>query len=282
MFSINHIDISYLNHPYMKIILDNREHLLYDKIQTILFTTPNPNIEISFEPIPLGDILIKTPDEKTCIIIERKSISDLLSSVKDGRYEEQSYRLSHSDECCPHNIIYLIEGMFSILRTQQEKKIVLSSIISLDYFKGFSVLRSTNMQETAELVLAFVDKIGREFDKGKRGFYENLPPHTVEPTSTTATITTETVDSYSSVVKKVKKENLTPENMGEIILSQIPGISSVTAAAIIKHFGSFIKMVDAMKNENSRAEFENITYMTNGKTRRIGKTAYENICKYII
>ena len=285
----------------MKIILDNREHLLYDKIHNILFASPNPNIQISFTPIPLGDILIQTDDDKTALIIERKSISDLLSSIKDGRYDEQSYRLSHSQECCPHNIIYLIEGMFSVLRTSQEKKMCLSAIFSLNHFKGFSVFRTTNMQETAELVLAFTDKLGREYSKGKNGFYmtsslpisdlntleinplsepiiENLGSQvfTVEENPATSSA------SYSSVVKKVKKENLTPENMGEIILSQIPGISSITALAVIQHFGSFIKTIDAMKNPESKKEFDNITYMTNGKSRRIGKTVYENLRKFLI
>jgi ERCC4-type nuclease len=265
----------------MKIILDNREHLLYDKIQGILFTFPNPEIQVTFEPIPLGDILIKNNDDKTVIIIERKSLSDLVSSIKDGRYEEQSYRLSHSDECCPHNIIYMIEGMFSILKTPQEKKMAISSILSLNYYKGFSVLRTTNIQETAELVLAFVNKIGRELSKGKQGFY-SLPSREICDEIKETPVENVLTSSYSTVVKKVKKENLTPENIGEIILSQIPGISSITGIAIIKHFGSFIKTIDALKLEESKSEFENITYTTNGKTRRIGKTAYENMRKFLL
>lgn len=40
-------------------------------------------------------------------IIERKTISDLLSSLNDGRYLEQKYRLKKS---CISNVVYLIEG----------------------------------------------------------------------------------------------------------------------------------------------------------------------------
>lgn len=47
--------------------------------------------------------------DETLLIFERKSISDLLASLKDGRYEEQSYRLSGSNTN-NHNIIYIIEG----------------------------------------------------------------------------------------------------------------------------------------------------------------------------
>ena len=46
---------------------------------------------------------------KTCLqlIFERKSLADLISSIKDGRYIEQSFRLS---ECSldNHNIYYII------------------------------------------------------------------------------------------------------------------------------------------------------------------------------
>jgi crossover junction endonuclease MUS81 len=272
----------------MKIILDNREHYLYDKINAILLAIPNPSIQLFFEPIPLGDILIKTDEDKTIAIIERKTVLDLLSSIKDGRYEEQSYRLSHSEDCCPHNIIYLIEGMFSVSRTLIEKKMVISSICSLSHFKGFSIFRTMNMQETADLVLAFTDKIGREYAKGRNGFYMTrtipTPTHIGELNQgSTEDISSQQIveTSYSTVVNKVKKENLTPENMGEIMLSQIPGISTVTATAIIRHFGSLIKTIDALKDPNTKKEFDNITYMTNGKSRRIGKTVYENICKFI-
>ena len=47
-------------------------------------------------------------------IVERKTGSDLASSIIDGRYEEQSYRLLHSGDLIPHSVIYLIEGEIKI------------------------------------------------------------------------------------------------------------------------------------------------------------------------
>ena len=38
---------------------------------------------------------------------------------------------------------------------------------------------------------------------------------------------------YSEVVSKVKKKNIKPENIGEIILSQIPGVSTSTSLLLI-------------------------------------------------
>ena len=38
--------------------------------------------------------------------------------------------------------------------------------------------------------------------------------------------------------KRIKKDNLTPANIGEIMLAQIPSVSSVSAAAIMHKFSN--------------------------------------------
>ena len=58
----------------------------------------NLNSEHSFtikvESLHLGDIIICDDDGNELILIERKSLADLASSIRDGRYAEQSYRLA--------------------------------------------------------------------------------------------------------------------------------------------------------------------------------------------
>ena len=80
-------------------------------------------------------------------------------------------------------------------------------------------------------------------------------------------------------MKKVKKDNVTPENIGEIILCQIPGISSVTAMAIMKEYGTFSKLVDAIRSNPS--SLENIVCENGGKTRKISKTCAKNVIEYL-
>ena len=89
----------------------------------------------------------------------------------------------------------------------------------------------------------------------------------------------EPTKSYSGFVKTVKKENITQENISEIMLCQIPGISSIYAKSVLNYFGGFSKMVEKIKDET--AKFDNITYETNGKQRKIPKTCGEQIIKYI-
>ena len=89
-----------------------------------------------------------------------------------------------------------------------------------------------------------------------------------------------TVANYCSVVKKVKKENVTPENIGEIVLCQIPGISSVTAITIMKKFTGFPHFLEQLQNNPDC--LEGITIETNGKSRKINKSSVENIKKFFL
>ena len=249
----------------MKIIIDERETSLYDKcIEINMFGT----VVITKQVLPLGDILFQTDEGVLISIIERKSLTDLLASIKDGRYDEQSHRLSHNGECSLHNVVYLIEGMMSTLRNPAEKKLVYSCMASLNFMKGFSVFRSISMSETAEMLVNMADKIGRSMAKA------SLATNTAEITNTS------TEQNYCTVVKKVKKDNITPQNIGEIILCQIPGISSTTAVAIMKHFTSFNHLMEELKT-NPQC-LENLTCESSGgKTRKINKKCLESIHTYL-
>lgn len=268
----------------MKIIIDEREHSLYEKCQ--ILSNQYKNIVLSKEVLPLGDILFKTNDDQDILLIERKSFSDLLSSIKDGRYEEQSYRLLNSSGLQPHSIFYLLEGMFSQLYNPNDKKIILSSMTSLQFFKGFSMIRTSSVNETAEVILSMADKIDRELQKGKQPFYlldayqKHNTIENIENTIDLSNNTTLTSSQYCSVVKKVKKDNITPENIGEIILCQIPGISSTTAIAIMKNFNGFPHFINEIK-QNPQC-IDNVTTESNGKIRKISKSCLDNIRRFLL
>ena len=92
----------------MRITLDNRERDLFDKLEKMICENRQNISTLTSYQLTLGDILIRTEDLDDLILIERKSLKDLLASIKDGRYEEQSYRLIHSSGFLPHNIVYII------------------------------------------------------------------------------------------------------------------------------------------------------------------------------
>jgi ERCC4-type nuclease len=270
----------------MRVIIDERETELYNKC--ILLSETFKNVQIIKRVLHIGDILIETNDETLVLLIERKSFSDLLSSIKDGRYEEQSYRLLHSSGIQPHSIIYLIEGMFSQVKPI-DKKLIYSTMTSLGYFKGFSTQRTSSVMDSAEWILFMADKLDRDLLKGKPPYYLTQPylksfSPIINNDSGEPALNVDspelTKSNYCTVVKKVKKDNITPDNIGEIILCQIPGISSVTAIAIMKQFKGFSNFI--LEIQNNPKCLENITIESaGGKTRKINKSSIENIFLYL-
>lgn len=276
----------------MIIKIDNREHELLRLCKHFIETGPiYKGIEIIVETLPLGDVILcKDGSEK--IIIERKGLGDLSSSIKDGRYEEQSYRLNgipHHN----HNIMYLIEGdltrtsSFNSFKDRVDKTTLYSAMFSLNYYKGFSVLRSMNTEESALIICNMAYKL----NKGdKQPHYSNEisltnnesnnqnNPNNSEKEKEEHVDKEET--SYCNVIKKVKKENITPENIGEIMLCQIPGISSTSAIAVMKEFKTIQNLV--AKINESELCLKDISYTNaKGQTRKINKTVISNIIKYL-
>jgi ERCC4-type nuclease len=285
----------------MFIKIDVREPDLLQHINHLTSTIPIfKNLTIKSETLPIGDIIIQD-DKEEKLIIERKSVSDLLASIKDGRYEEQSYRLNGLDHH-NHNIIYLIEGDISKVNrfkgdNRVEKLTLYSAMFSLNYYKGFSVFRSFSLEETATLICNMAYKIEKE-NGIKQPYYKNIcvaevsgevsPEVAVdaEPKCDTNAVQVESTDDpsdkdYIGVVKKVKKDNITADNIDEIMLCQIPGISSVSAIAIIQKFKSLanlIKEIDANSDCLNDISYTN----SKGQIRKINKTCATNIVKFLL
>jgi ERCC4-type nuclease len=262
----------------MYIKIDYREHELLLEINLLINSNIHfKEIQIKPENLHLGDIIISNNSDEELLIIERKSINDLISSIKDGRYEEQSYRLSGVSHH-KHNIIYLIEGDINKLHNFQEnnkdKLIVYSAIFSLNYYKGFSVLRTLSIEETALFICNSINKMIKESIKGVK-----TPYYTSENKILNENNITE--KSYINVVKKIKKDNITPNNIDEIMLSQIPGVSATISVIILKHYNSLHNLLNKL-NEDEKC-LHNFTYINaKNKTSKLNKICSENIAKFLL
>jgi ERCC4-type nuclease len=191
------------------------------------------NHEIKSERLPLGDVILHDSgqgQQKDIVIFERKTLNDLAASIRDGRYKEQSFRLIETAAATgfhTHNIVYIIEGdlaRYDERHTQITKTALHSAMVSLMYYKGFSVIRTQNVGETADFILHFADKVAKEGP---------LPVSDVPTPIPSA--------SYSEVsTKKEKRDYITRDNIGEIMLAQVPGVSAKMAAAILAKYGGSI------------------------------------------
>ena len=274
----------------MIIKVDTREASLLQQINNQVAIIPVfKSIKVQSETLPIGDIIINDETEDK-IIIERKSVNDLLSSIKDGRYEEQSYRLNGLNHH-NHNIVYLIEGDVNRVNrfkpdNQVEKLTLYSAMFSLNYYKGFSVFRSFSLDETANIICNMAYKMGK--DLNKKPYFQNkiaieIPINEVGDIAQVSTSDDSelTEKDYVGVVKKVKKDNITPDNIGEIMLCQIPGISSVTALAIMEKYQNIPNLIKELELNND--SMKDLSYTNaKGQVRKINKTCIANIVKFLL
>ena len=258
----------------------------------------NKLYKIKIQPLHIGDIIVEDDSGKIILIFERKTLNDLASSIKDGRYNEQSFRLD-KEPLHNHHIIYIIEGdieRYNEKRTHISKKTLISTMFSLLYYKGFSVYRTKTIFETADTVLFFADKYNRTYinEPKRKPFYEietltqcikiNDAKVLVENEQNSPTKTdTDESEKYCSVIKshKEKNEYITPRNINIIMLSCVPGINSKTATHIMLEYKTIQNLLCKLKDDpNCLNTF--MLKMENGNTRKINKNCVDNIKKFLL
>jgi crossover junction endonuclease MUS81 len=83
-------------------------------------------------------------------VIERKSIQDLLHSVREGsRYASQKYRLQ---QCGLRHLYYLVEGDVESLSSSADYKVVGTACAKTSAIDGFNVLRPKSFAETMAML----------------------------------------------------------------------------------------------------------------------------------
>ena len=166
-----------------------------------------------------------------------------------------------------------------------DKKTLYSALITLNYFKGYSVIRTKNINETCELVVNFADKLEKE--SKKESYYEadkmktTISVNKMNENTETTEIPETTGPRYCEVMKKQKKDNITTENIGEIMLSCIPGVSSKSAITIMKEYKTVKNLISNLQeNEGCLDGMKMIA--ENGMSRKISKSCIENIKKFVL
>jgi len=286
----------------MLIKIDYRETDLLNKITTFLSMKPIENLSIVSENLPLGDIIICDNAGNEKIIIERKTLQDLAASIRDGRYKEQAFRLNACN-MPNHNIIYLVEGNLQYYKpfygkAPIDKYALLSSMVSINYYKGFSLFKTNHLDESAEWIIQTAYKLGKE---GGHAFYrvsaanetaqasaavETAQASAAVETAQAPTIIAEPIQEdadtkYSHAIKRIKKNNITPENIGEIMLGQIPNVSCVVASVIMEKYKSIKNLLEAL-SADKKALDHMTTLNKAGQARKISKTSIANIYNYLV
>ena len=126
---------------------------------------------------------------------------------------------------------------------------------------------TNSIQETAEWIFGIAKKLNIERKKGeKQPAYSNHSIIDVNPSAP---------EDYCTVVKKQKKANITPENMGEIILCQVPMVSSTSAIAIMAEYKTLVNLINVLSSNPHALDTMKVN------NRKLSKTIIANIYSYL-
>jgi ERCC4-type nuclease len=245
----------------MKIICDYREDNVYNCLLKKIETRKNyVNVSIEKTNLNIGDFVIGR------YIIERKTLSDLASSILDGRYKEQSSRLDkyiqeHVED--QPVIMYFIEGSLDLFIDGYNinKDKLISACISLMCNKNYKVFLTRHVNETCDFLLKICLKM------------DNI---IVNSEMKTNEIESNICDNIAK--HQFKKSNqINKENIGIIMLTSIPNVSTNIATQLLEPFKNDIYLFLKEVRENE-SYLDNIKLRTKeGKERKLSKNVREKV-----
>tara|TARA_B100002019_G_scaffold92194_1_gene79524 strand:- start:623 stop:1267 length:645 start_codon:yes stop_codon:yes gene_type:complete len=178
----------------MKIIVDNRE-----RKSGISEELSDLDVNFEFSQLELGDFILSDD-----CVVERKTISDFLSSLVDGRLFSQAKNLKdHFDK-----VLYILEGDISeiyYLRDISENAII-SSILSLNLDYNIPIFHSEDIESTAKILK---NLLRREYKKSEGN------------------------DSF-----RVGRKFWTVEDEQKYLVEGLPGVGPKLAMNLLKYFKS--------------------------------------------
>jgi ERCC4-type nuclease len=243
----------------IKIIVDLRE----TKLVKLFRENENTyNFDVSYENLNIGDFHILYNDNNVYRIIhiyERKTLCDLLASIKDSRYAEQKSRLLDMDKSV--KVSYIIEDYKSF--TSIKDASLIGSICSLTLLNNFGMFYTKDVNDTYFLILEIMNRIAKSPSK-----FVSLERDSEEK---------------SIIVTKKKSSSITKNNIIVNFLSQIPGISSKIASAIMLYHPTMSDLI--LKLNTFETSKERIEYLSKLKfsdnSRSIGFKTSEKIIEYL-
>ena len=250
----------------LELVYDSREL----KLKTLLESSKNEAITLTEKFLDLGDIIFKKDGEEI-LIVERKTLGDLYSSIQDGRYKEQKIRLmgNYSIE----KIVYIIEGNISqqnINFFKNSKSITSGALLNMTFRDKIKVLRTKDINETCELLYS----IGSKIIKNPEFFSVSNNGNTTDSIS------------YLDTIKMAKKDNMNPKLCNILQLSQIPGVSKMMAQTIIEKYGSISNLICeyqkiGLNDESCEKVKKDILKNIQLTNRKLGPTISTRINEYL-
>lgn len=256
----------------VSIILDIREAKLID-----MATSSKTNF--TKKQLDIGDIhLIKTDknnnnsnSNSNILVIERKSVPDLLASIKDGRYKEQKTRLNGLlNQGQIGGWFYIVEGIRQYLFTEQTKTYY-GFIISTQLRDNIQVIHTNDPRDTWK----FIERLSQRFEKDNFNIFKTQNQnqnqnHNQQPIN------------YVESIKAVKKDNITPKISQVMAFGTIPGVSYKIGEAILKKYNTMADLFDTYLGIETEEEKEKLLEdIQISEKRKLGKNLSTKIYRFL-
>lgn len=222
--------------------------------------------------------------------IERKSYSDLIASIKDGRYREQKMRLKAgcAANLWPSRYLYMVESGELPPNLGGESAIFYGSWISMCLRDNIPVIRVLDMNESYLFLMRLAERMVRDFADLLPSVVVNIsgPPVSSAGDGTRQIIlnsnggksAVDYLEASVAGIKTKKGENMTRELCHNHMLVAVPGISSGLSEQILSKFdGSICKLIASLALINGETADTRRKYLSElelktstGKTRKLG------------
>jgi len=225
-----------VNLKNLRIVVDERE-----KKSGIPDLLKGTGINLEIKTLPVGDYIV-APET----VVERKTISDLVSSVFDGRLFDQCNRLKEHYQFP----ILLIEGNIDEIEELTENPLVFYGAISsiaIDF--KIPVIHTPNASHTAKLLMSMCSR--KDASKGP-------------------------------FIKKIRKSNDVQKQQLSILCS-LPGVGEKTAIRMLEKFGTPLRVLSSSTTELSKvgglgeARAKNIKKVLQAQSKYLKKTSQKTL-----
>ena len=225
-----------MNLKNIRIVVDERE-----KKSGIPGILKGIGISLEIKTLPIGDYIV-APET----VVERKTISDLVSSVFDGRLFDQCNRLKEHYKFP----ILLIEGNIDEIEELTENSLVFYGAISsiaIDF--KIPVIHTPNASHTAKLLVSMCSR--KDASKGP-------------------------------FIKKIRKSNDIQKQQLSMLCS-LPGVGEKTAVRMLEKFGTPLRVLSSSTTELSKvsglgeARAKNIKKMLEKQSKHLKKTSQKTL-----
>lgn len=223
----------------MELVVDDRERAVIIYLSKI--------IKVKVERITVGDYAYVYKG-KVIVIVERKSLEDLASSIKDGRMENNN-KLLEAQKKHGCQILYIVEGY---AYPNLEKRIgripykcLQGKLDSLLFRHNIKIIWTKDCEHTAKRLAGLTETFTKFAKDGLYGEFKDVEGanHAV---------------NINNVIKPKHKVNLNQVHLQ--MLTKLDGVSYKTAMAVLQHYTVF----QLLTGQTDATKCYNVVYVESG------------------